>query len=162
MMGRFVVPCLHRGEWRIQGRIIVQQRSIMDTLPEILEALQEMVQKPKACCAILSTGGFFDESSLMGTKDGYLNLAIALLQMVAACEKQTAEPTEIDRLEDQRAYWSDALKQVHHQLPGNHTYIVGCYLFDDHQAFLAALQKEVDPTLDGGAKLRNDPSFKET
>lgn len=132
----------------------------MNTLPEIVKALQEMVQKPKARCAILSSDGLF-ESSLMGTKDGYLNLAIALLQMVAVCDGQSTEPIEIDRLEDERACWSDALKKALNQLPGSHAYIVGCYLFDDHQSFLVALEKEVDPTLHGGAKLRNDPSFKE-
>jgi hypothetical protein len=140
--------------------LIDHQRRIMNTLPEILKALRETIEKPKARCAILSSDGLF-ESSLMGTKDGYLNLAIALLQMVAACDRLSTEPVEIDRLEDEHAYWSDNLKKALNQLPGSHAYIVGCYLFDDHQSFLAALEKEVDPTLHGGAKLRNDPAFKE-
>lgn len=132
----------------------------MNTLPEIIKAIQEIVEKPNARCVILSSDGVF-ESSLMGIKDGYLNLAIVLLQIVAADARQSPEPIEIDRLDDEHASWSDALKKTLNQLPGNHAYIVGCYLFDDHQSFLSALEKEVDPTLHGGAKLRNDPAFKE-
>ena len=132
----------------------------MNTLPEIIKAAREIVEKPNARCVILSSDGIF-ESSLMGTKDGYLNLAIALLQIVAAGDGQSTETTELDRLKEEHAYWSDNLKKALNQLPGSHAYIVGCYLFDDHQSFLAALEKEVDPTLRDGAKLRNDPAFKE-
>jgi hypothetical protein len=132
----------------------------MNTLPEIIKAVREIVEKPNARCVILSSDGVF-ESSLMGTRDGYLNLALALLQIVAAGDGQSTEPTEIDRLNDENAYWSDDLKNALNQLPGSHAYIVGSYLFDDHQSFLAALEKEVDPTLRNGAKLRNDPAFKE-
>lgn len=132
----------------------------METLPDIIQALQAIVEKPRSRCTILSNDGLF-ESSLMGTRDGYLNLAIVFLQMVAACNRQPAGQTEVERLEDDRAYWSDAIKLVTNELQGSHAYIVGCYLFDNHQALLAALEKEVDPTLDGDAKLKNDPSFKE-
>jgi hypothetical protein len=108
---------------------------------------------------ILSSDGLF-ESSLMGTKDGYLNFALALLQFVADGSQPT-EPTEIERLNDEPAYWSDNFKNALNQLPGGHAYIVGSYLFDDHQSFLRALEKEVDPTLSNGAELRNDPAFRE-
>ena len=132
----------------------------MNSLLEITKAVREIAEKPNARCVILSSDGVF-ESSLMGTRDGYLNLALALLQIVAAGDGQSTEPTEIDRLNDEHAYWSDNLKNALNQLPGSHAYIVGSYLFDDHQSFLAALEKEVDPTLRNGAKLRNDPAFKE-
>jgi len=133
----------------------------MNTLPEIITSLQRIVEKPKSRCAILGSDGVLDESSLMGTRDGYLHLAITLLQLVAACDGQPTELTDIERLEEERAYWGDSIKNAIHNLPGTHLYIIGCFLFDSHQAFLAALEKEVDPTLSDGARLRNDPSFKD-
>ena len=106
----------------------------MNTLPEIIKAVGAIVEKPNARCVILSSDGLF-ESSLMGTKDGYLNFALALLQFVADGSQPT-EPTEIERLNDEPAYWSDNFKNALNQLPGGHAYIVGSYLFDDHQSFL--------------------------
>ena len=103
----------------------------MHPLPEIIKAVREIVDKPNARCVILSSDGAF-ESSLVGTRDGYLNLALALLQLVAAGDSQSTESTEIDRLNDEHAYWSDNLKKTFNQLPGSHAYIVGSYLFDDH------------------------------
>ena len=97
----------------------------------------------------------------MGTKDGYLNLAISLLEVVAACENQPAGPIELERVDNQRAFWSDHVKRCVNQLPGDHAYIVGSYLYDDHQSFLAALENSINPSLHDGAQLRNDPAFKE-
>ena len=133
----------------------------MNRLPDIIKGLQDIVRKPSACCAVLSSD-CLDESSLMGTRDGYLNVAIALLQIVEACEAQVSQQLLVDRLEEKHASWSDNLKKAFHQLPGNHPFIVGCYLFDDHKSFLAALEEAVDPTLPHGVKLVNDPAFKES
>ena len=132
----------------------------MNRLVDIIEALQEIVQKPRACCAILSSD-CLDESSLMGTQQGYLNLAIALLQIVDACGGQSTQLLETNRLHEKHACWSDNLKKALHQLPGSHPFIVGCYVFDDHKSFVAALEEVVNPSLLDNAKLRNDPAFKE-
>lgn len=132
----------------------------MNQLTQIIKALQETVRKPKACCAILSSG-CVDESSLMGTQQGLLNLALALLQIVDACERQSSQLVELDRLADKNAYWSDNLKKTLHQLPGSHPFLVGCYVFDDHKSFVTALEESVNSSLTDGSKLRNDPAFTE-
>jgi hypothetical protein len=132
----------------------------MHTLPEIIEALKQFGPNPKARCAIDSSDGFF-ESSLMGTKDGYLNAAIALLQIVAASEAQPDETVVIERIADEHAVWSDNLHKAFHELPGNHPFIVGCYLFDNYESYLASLERAVNPSLADGAMLRNDPEFRE-
>jgi hypothetical protein len=144
----------------LKGKEPALEEERMNTLPEIIQALQKLIQKPRACCAILSSD-CLDESSLMGTKQGYLNLALALLQIVNTSEGQSDPPLETERLSAKNALWSDNLKKSLHQLPGNHPFIVGCYLFDNHRSFLAALEEVVNPSLPQGVKLSNDPAFKE-
>ena len=124
----------------------------MHTLPEIIDALKRFGPKPQARCAIESSDAFF-ESSLMGTRDAYLNAAIALLQIVAGSERKLDEPWVLERIEEKHAMWSDNLQKAFHQLPGNHPFIIGCYLFDNHNYFLAALEELVNPSLPNGAML---------
>lgn len=132
----------------------------MKTVSEIIKAVRELAAGPRARCTILSDDGLM-ESSLMGTRGGYLNLIVALLELVAACESASDDSIEIERLEEDRAFWSDNIKAALNQLPGNHAYIVGSYLFDDHRSFLAALEERVNSTLPDGVKLGNDPDFAE-
>jgi hypothetical protein len=71
-----------------------------------------------------------DESSLIGTRDGILNLAVALLEIVEACDNLRRNPPTqndltIDSIPEEGALWSNNLKKVLFQVPGHHPYIVG-------------------------------------
>lgn len=54
----------------------------MAELVEVIRLLEREVAVERACC-VIADDGCPDESSLLGTRDGYLNLALALLRFVA-------------------------------------------------------------------------------
>jgi hypothetical protein len=104
----------------------------------------------------------------MGTRDGLLNLALTLVRIVneydhaveagSLQEKTTPEPDGY-WLPEERAFWSGAIKKVFYQLPTSSPFIVGCYLFPEHERLLDALEKSVQADLPEGVRLRNDPDF---
>ena len=120
-----------------------------------------MTTEKSAKCAILSDEGII-ESSLMGTKDAYLNLVSAILSFVHACSGDQGPGASVDRLEQERAYWDDTVKKAFRQLPAHQPFIVGAYLFDDHVAYLHELERRINPLLPEGVRLKNDPDFSTT
>jgi hypothetical protein len=57
----------------------------MAELAEAIRLLERQVAIRRACC-VIADDGCPDESSLLGTHDGYLNLALALLRFVAEAD----------------------------------------------------------------------------
>jgi hypothetical protein len=104
----------------------------------------------------------------MGTRDGLLTLALALVRVVNNYDKAVASGSLREEasansdefwLPEEDAYWSGAIKKAFYQLPTNSPFIVGCYLFRDHERLLDALEKSVQADLPEGVRLRNDPDF---
>lgn len=130
----------------------------MSNLLDIIEAIQKKVEQKSAYCLILSSDDV-SESSLLGIKDGYLNLAVALLQLVAASENDMIKLQNLERLSEEGAYWDDSIKQKIKHLPGSNLYIVGSYLFDNHEKLIKFAEEILIPITGEENKLSNDPSF---
>lgn len=98
----------------------------------------------------------------MGTRDGYLNLVIALLETLDSPTIADLS-SNFEMQPENRAYWNDAIKDALHDLPTfmKDTFIVGCYVFDNHEALLKALESHVNRLNKMNAGLRNDPDFHE-
>ena len=126
----------------------------MRTIEEAVAIIQNHITVKKACFAIVSDGGNTDESSLMSTRDGFLNLALSILEFVAAVDRGAIE------MDDKHAFWSDTIKSTMYQLPVHgETFLVGKYLFQDHASFLHAMNAFLKEVLPDGYKLENDPNF---
>jgi hypothetical protein len=90
----------------------------------------------------------------MGTRDGLLNLALAVVRFVAAADAGRGWE------DDGRYAWDDRVKPAMHQLPSFETiWLVGAYLFRDHAAFMAELGRWAGPEV--AASLVADPAFRE-
>ena len=123
----------------------------LKSLEEAIKAIACQVGSPQAHC-IIAHEGTPDESSLMGTCDGYLNLALVLLRFVADAAAGRHEVCPEGYI------WDDGIKNTMYQLPDfNFTWIVGCYLFDCHAGYMEQLSRTVDPQLK--YPLLNDPQF---
>ncbi|WP_309383037.1 hypothetical protein [Cerasicoccus frondis] len=111
-------------------------------LQQALELLESSITDDSASCVIASE--HTDESTLLGTKDGYLNLISALL-------RQVVRETE----------WSDELKKNMYQLPSHDAWIVGCELHNTKDEMLARLKRfyEGDDAVLGA--IDHDPQFKQ-
>ena len=123
----------------------------MSDLTEAIRLIEGQVRTHRARC-VIADEGHSDESSLLGTRDGYLNLAVTLLRFVADAEAGRCETGEGHA-------WDDRVKATLYQLPRSGTWLVRAYLFGDHQEFLAALRRMVEPELDH--TLLNDPQFRD-
>ncbi len=123
----------------------------MAEIQEAIRCIEEQVNFSGARCAIADEG-FPGESSLFGTRDGLLNLALALLRFVASADAGEC------LLTDQGYFWDDGLKATLYQLPTPSAWLVGVYLFQNHQEFMHALSQVVDPQLE--YPLLNDPQFR--
>jgi hypothetical protein len=108
----------------------------MSELDEIAERLNKHIRNDRSCCVMPSDGGHVGESSLMGTRDGYLRLIVSLLTFVADTDAGRAE---ID--EETGACWDDRFKQAILQLPNNDGWLVGAYLFESETEMMDALRK---------------------
>ena len=117
-----------------------------------IDAVARQVESPQARCVIVDEG-FPDESTLMGTRDGYLNLALAMLRFVADADAGRCEVAEGG------FPWDDRIKAALYQLPTRSAWLVGAYLFADHGEYMRELSRSVDPQL--GHPLLDDPSFAE-
>lgn len=124
----------------------------MSRLQDAIRIIEHKVAFKGARCAIADEG-CPDESSLLGTRDGYLNLALALLQFVADAE------AGYSHVEEEGHAWDDRLKSVLYQLPTHSAWLVGAHLFKSHTEFMAALSRLVDPQI--GYPLLNDPQFQD-
>ena len=112
---------------------------------------QETVVKGVRC--VIADEGCPDESSLLGTRDGYLNLVLALLRFVSEADKGDCH------FADDGFPWDDRLKTALYQLPTHSAWLVGASLFKNHTEFMAALSRLVDPRIK--LPLLNDPQFQD-
>jgi hypothetical protein len=116
----------------------------MSGLTEAIRLIESQVAIRKARC-VIADEGFPDESSLLGTRDGYLNMVLALLTFVAESDAAGSD-------------WDEGIKDTLYQLPTrNGTFIVGAYLFKSHGDFMASLSSMVDPQI--GYPVLTDPGF---
>ena len=88
---------------------------------------------------------------MLGTRDGYLNLALALLRFVAEADAGGCRDVEAN------SAWDDRIKATLCQLPTHSAWLVGAYLFRNHVEYMASLSQLVDPQI--GYPLLNDPQF---
>lgn len=124
----------------------------MSAINDAIELIEREVAVKQTCCVIVDEG-FPDESSLLGTRDGYLNLILALLRFVADADKGGCRDVAAD------CAWDDRLKGAMYQLPTQSAWLVGAYLFQSHAEFMKSLCKFVDPQID--SPLLNDPQFRD-
>jgi len=124
----------------------------MTRLQEAIRMIQQEVAVRQARC-VIADEGLPDESSLLGTRDGYLNLALAILGFVADADAGGC------RGEGQDYAWDDRVKGTMYQLPTLSAWLVGAYVFRDHKEFMAELSRLVDPQI--GYPLLNDPDFRD-
>lgn len=118
-------------------------------MPTPIEALvlslDQEIRFPSARVALVSDKGARDESSIVGTRDGYLCLARSLLQFVLAADEgladQTARGVHMEALNGNQDVWSDVIAQRFYVLPSFHeTAIVGTYLCKDHKAVIEQMK----------------------
>lgn len=122
-------------------------------ISEAIRLIERQIAAPGAKFAIVDEGGL-DESSLMATRDGFLNMALAVLRLVALADEGRA------REESGRFAWDDGIKAVMHQFPSfRSVWLVGACLFPDHASLMAEIQRTVGPEI--AASLAADPAFKD-
>ena len=124
--------------------------------PDLVEAarlIATQVAAPTARFAVAHEGDP-GEASLMGTRDGLLNLALAVVRFVAAADAGHGWE------DDGRFAWDDRINAAMHQLPAaGKVWLVGAYLFRDHPAFMAELGRHAGPAV--AVSLAADPAFAE-
>lgn len=121
----------------------------MRELAEAIRLLDQQVAIKQARC-VIADEGWPGESSLLGTRDGYLNLALALLRFVADSDMGCFW------IADQSHAWDDGVKAALYQLPTQSAaWLVGMYLFRSHAEFMADLSRLVNPQIEH--PLLNDP-----
>jgi hypothetical protein len=122
----------------------------MAALAEAIRVIEQEIVVKRARCAIADEG-WPGESSLLGTRDGYLNLALALLRFVADVGGHGDAQRE--------CAWDDRIKTALYHLPTNSAWLVGACLFRNHAEFMASLSRLVDPQVQ--YPLLNDPQFQD-
>ena len=108
------------------------------TLSDAIQIVKEQRARDKARCVIVNES-HEGESVMMGTGDGYLNLAIALLTLV----------DEVDRGQhidaDERCAVHDNIKGALYNAPILQcTWIVSTYVFESHASFIDKLDWFID------------------
>lgn len=121
-------------------------------LLDAIRLIEQEVAVKRARC-VIADEGCPDESSLLGTRDGFLNLVLALLRFVAEADAGGCQVAE------ESCAWDDRLKATMYQLPTHSAWLVGASLFKSHTEFMAALSRLVDPQIE--YPLLNDPLFQE-
>ena len=124
----------------------------MSRLLEAIRLIEQQVAVKQARC-VVANEGCPDESSLLGTRDGYLNLALALLRFVAEADAGGCGDVVAG------CAWDDRIKATLYQLPTHSAWLVGAYLFRNHGEFVASLSRLVDPQIEH--PLLNDPQFRD-
>jgi hypothetical protein len=126
---------------------------IASDITEAIRLIGRQVATTGAKFAIVDEG-CPDESSLMATRDGFLNMALAVLRLVALADEGRA------RGDSGPFDWDDEIKAVMHQLPSwRSVWLVGACLFPDHASLIAEIQRMVGPDI--AASLTADPAFKD-
>jgi hypothetical protein len=124
----------------------------MSGLVEAIRLIEQQVAVKQARCVIADEGCYY-ESSLLGTRDGYLNLALALLRFVAEVDAGGCRDVA------EGYAWDDRIKAALYQLPTHSAWLVGACLFRNHSEFMASLSQLVDPQIE--YPLLNDPQFRD-
>ena len=127
--------------------------SMATQIDSVISVLESEVAVPAARCAIVDEG-FPPESSLFGTRDGYINLAICILRFVSRSDSNDASVSGVEA--DCKAFDND-IKRVMYDLPTNSASIVGTHMFNCHSTFMSRLSEYVSPKTE--FPLLNDPQF---
>jgi hypothetical protein len=122
----------------------------MSELLGAIRLIEQEVAVRQARC-VIADDGCPDESSLLGTRDGYLNLGLALLRFVADADAGGCG------VADKGYAWDDRVKGALYQLPTHSAWLTGTQLIHGHAEFMAALSRLIDPQI--GYPLLNDPGF---
>jgi hypothetical protein len=123
----------------------------MARIQDAIRLIEHEVALKRARCVIVDEG-WPGESSLFGTRDGYLNLVLALLRFIADTDNGDNQVPE-------DGAWDDRLKSALYQLPTHSAWLVGAHLFKSHTEFMTALSRIVDPQIE--YPLLNDPEFQD-
>lgn len=125
----------------------------MDDLETALRLIQQHIQFRQARCVIVGDTSPH-ESLLLGTRDGFLNMARVLLEFVIGVEQGKYQE------EDNTLPYSSDLVSVMYQLPTfDNPFIVGMELLPDHTQLMTALSRLVD--LRTRERVLHDPQFEE-
>jgi len=121
----------------------------MNRIKQAISLIESEIEKRKASCAIY-TDTQPPESTIGGTRDGYLNLIRSLLQLVADSDAS-----------DRTVHWGDQIKSNMLMLPSDDTFLVGAEVFREHSELIARLRQMYKDDPDIVRSLENDPDFKE-
>jgi hypothetical protein len=97
------------------GTAVQRGGGVMSQLVEAIRLIQQQITVRRARC-VIADDGCPDESSLLGTRDGYLNLALALLAFVADADEGKCWQTG-DRWPSVGHHWDGRIKNALYQLP---------------------------------------------
>ncbi len=123
----------------------------MNRIDEAISLIEAEITKRGASCIIYSDTGP-DESTMGGTRDGYLNVIRILLKLIADFD---------DRGHSE--LWDDQIKRNMLGLPSfNETWVVGTQVFRDHSALIESLKEAYSNQPMIIQSIENDPDFKET
>lgn len=126
----------------------------MSELLEIAEKLKLQIRNPRSRCLMPSSGGYVGESSLMGTRDAYLQLIVSLLEFVGDADEGRAEFDQ-----DTQAHWDDRFKTAMLQLPNSDAWLCGAYLFKNEQDLMRTLRNFTEWDGTTSQSIDNDPDF---
>lgn len=127
----------------------------MTELQEIADRLSEHVRNHRSRCSMPSDGGCVGESSIMGTRDGYLRLIVSLLSFIV-----DADAGRLEIAEETGAYWDDRFKDAMLQLPNTDAWLVGAYLFKSESQMLKVLHKFTEWDGVTATSIDHDPAFR--
>lgn len=126
----------------------------MTGLGDVIRELREQIDRP-ARVGIVSDGGHNDESSLKATREGYLSLALQLLEFVHAADEGQCESLG-------GALWADNVRQALFDFPVyGECQVVGAYLYPTTESLLEGMNKFLQGVLPEGARLEDNPDFLE-
>ena len=126
----------------------------MKKIAKAIQIIEEEVVNSKSRCVISSSEGNVSESSILGTRDGYINLALSILLFIQAYDDKIIEYDP-----ELKAFWDDKIKQTFLQLPNNDPWIVGTYIFDNLNEMMNALEELTKWDGTTAQSFKNDPDF---
>jgi hypothetical protein len=114
-------------------------------LEQVTTLLTGEIELPDSRIAIVSDRGFSAESSMLGTRDGFLHMALEIISFVARSDKAWQDGTvnneEHDEFED-LSFWADTVRRALYEFPSiAECTVVGAYLVKDHEALLDLMRK---------------------
>jgi hypothetical protein len=139
----------------------------MNNIQKAIELLKKERTNLAAKFAIVNEG-FQPESSIVSTKDGYINISITILEFVNEAEqlmKNGEKPTEdnyphVYWSNDSCAYWGDRIKYYMYSIPSfNQDWIVGTYLFEDKRKLIDSIDQFFHKTDSDQPSLKDHPDF---